>query len=91
VQYSGTVLEVALSQIVGCLACRQVFKSGLEWCPFCNAVTFVHLNEREDLNSVCEELLSLAMSLRMKSDKSQPRRKPFQTKNQETAYATGRG
>jgi hypothetical protein len=49
-----------------------VFKSVPESCPSCNAVTFVHLDEREELNSVCEELLSLAMSLRMKSDKSQP-------------------
>jgi hypothetical protein len=89
VQYSGTVLEVALSQIVGCLACRQVFKSVPECCPFCNGVTFLHLNEREDLNSVCEELLSLAMSIRMKSDKSRSKR--CQTKNQETAYATGLG
>jgi len=68
-----------LSQIAGCLDCRQVFNSAPKCCPFCNAATFVHVNESEDLNSVCEELLFLAKSLQNEIRDSQTRSKRLQT------------
>src|ERR1043166_7442324 len=73
--------EVSLSQIVGCISCRQVFESVPERCPYCDAVTFVHYDKDEDLNTVCEELIFGAELARSRSGWRQMRRTTARNQN----------
>jgi hypothetical protein len=59
-----------LNKSVVCLKCRHLFDIAPQQCPFCEHATFVHLEEKEDPNSVCEELLFAAALVQMGFDQS---------------------
>lgn len=54
-----------------CLECRQVFDFTPQQCPVCEHSTFIHFAEREDPNSICEELLFTAALVQMGFDQAQ--------------------
>jgi len=53
-----------LTKTLICIECREAVDAGVEACPSCRQKTFAYVDQWDDANSVCDELLLTAALVR---------------------------